>query len=414
MLHRLVDSTGNKQNLSRDNSRIGGNQGRFRATSGQDPDESKPAYSLIQTPHRCFCIPELIMCIFEFLPRKDMIIASLVCKAWHGWVYRLCWGAVSGVTILELLSVIRISCGCQVESDTSLGNNSNSPRHHPKKIPNNVTLEEWNRFLYAFRHVKNLKIIPFNGLIQAAGSLRGLQNRFGGKICPNFQDITVGKGAEFIWGIPPELFISERLLSITMTEAWEWRSIEPSRKTTTFLKYLSRYAINLRKITITATFLDFAFDSFSSLSTLRIEGTISSCTLNSILKCKSLQQLYLRNCKLDNRTTHLHLDQATMSLDALQELELWLDQNAVHRLEESISRTQSLPALSKASVSFDQQLDWDKLVSLLQRLISISPHITEISLVTLVLVPQSVLSSLIASSGLQAFRTSQVARKITH
>ncbi|KAG8942446.1 hypothetical protein FRC03_003191 [Tulasnella sp. 419] len=265
------------------------------------------------SPHRCLTIPELFNHIIGFLSRDDMVSIALVCRRWHVLATPTLW-SIGPVSLLRLLSLLRYKVV-----------RGSHRRHVPQiVIPSNVTLDEWNRFLYAYTCVKDLRLIRDYGSNGVVNSLGDLHKRYGGELVSNVQRITGCKGTEFDEGALPALFFSERLRSIQIhgsrrTPMHHAYCAEVNQMISVFLQRLLEKVPGIRDISIEADrLLDFHFDSFSDLVSLQLNGVISEECFRSIFRCSRLRHLSLGCYKLRSESNTGHSEVVHNTLEELE------------------------------------------------------------------------------------------------
>ncbi|KAG8937010.1 hypothetical protein FRC03_008281, partial [Tulasnella sp. 419] len=248
-------------------------------------------------------------------------------------------------------------------------------------LPKDVTPAEWDQFLYTFNHIKHLDLKYFAGVYEILDCLPGMQLLRGGELVPNFQTISIGNSININLGDLRRLCFSESLKTVSISESgrrrWS-RGVTPLEDTTVCLAHLLSGVPDLRHITITAFSLNFAFDSFVSLTSLRIGGSISAHSFYSIFGCPQLRQLSFGQCTLEEKDSMgIRPEHPAIVHHGLHELEV----QDLGSIENAFLESIALPSLTKLSI-LSQRLGCHKAIALLTHLRNTSPHVSEISLHT--------------------------------
>ncbi|KAG8942445.1 hypothetical protein FRC03_003190 [Tulasnella sp. 419] len=357
-------------------------------------------WSSAKPPHQCLLIPELLLHIFEFLSRRDIQAASLVCRTWHPWAISTFW-RVGSFTWTQLLAILRLKYCCLYQDPRCI-----EATIYGFKIPKGVALAEWKRFLFAFSHIKHLDIVYFNGIDETTSALLSLRKRFGGELIPNFQRISIGPHVDINQGAFSQLLFSNNLTSVDMVESCrhypcqQTNQVDQWRRTSAMLTHFTLDTPHLRHMNISATFTpDFSLDSFQNLTSLRIEGEISAKTLASAFKCTDLQLLSLISCVILDHSANFWWDHPVIVHNALQELEVLFECDSVGGINNVFIWRIQLPALSRLSIV--HWVEYDNMIALLEHTLSTSPKLTEVSLHGHTSVSTPLLSCISAFSSLK-------------
>ncbi|KAG8930287.1 hypothetical protein FRC02_004388 [Tulasnella sp. 418] len=350
----------------------------------KDPDGADPILILA---HRTLFIPEFLIALFDNLPRSDIISSTLVCKTWNKWATSASW-SVHPVSFMQLLKVLRVQMPTPRQ-----GIGSSSFRRYSLPIitiPNDVTRDEWNRFLQAIRYIRRLDGCSIRQRKELAEGLENLKQLYEdeGEVAPNIRKITGFDCSELSWKVLPHLFFSRSLRSIEISEPYGLpRNLVDQTSPVHInigLTTLQEMAPNIQNIYIAAAGLAFSsFGSFKNLTTFQYHGYIHITSLQSVLQCPCLQRLTFTSFKVLVSPPNRWPDQALLLHDSLSELRLEPDffNNETQEVTEEFFRRLSLPQLRRISFG-NTHRGCQHIVTYMEIFSFRTPEVSELNLLT--------------------------------
>ncbi|KAG8930136.1 hypothetical protein FRC02_004575 [Tulasnella sp. 418] len=327
---------------------------------------------------------------------------------WHTWATPAIWSA-DRVSLENLFGVLR---------GTFSGHRRGIFRKVEDKedvrlvVPSDVTRDEWERFLYAFSHVKHLVITCLPGVngAKVMEVLERLQRRYGGEFVPTFQQIT-----GYDWGLPPTFLFSTHLRGVEIEGIPRYGKFGGISRVTLedYLENVLQNAPHLRNIKISSFYIHFNMASFNSLTKIELKGGISKLTLQSVFQCPRLRSLSFYDCIVAPETSSSTSDHSPIINDTLQEFGMPFWGFAAYPVQDALLRRLSLPALTKLAL-IRVRNDWENALSLIEGIIPDSPLIKQVSFKARASVPISVLSTLSARRSLVIFKIRSASCTIVH
>ncbi|KAG8994097.1 hypothetical protein FRB94_010113 [Tulasnella sp. JGI-2019a] len=326
-------------------------------------------------PHLALYISELLLAILEHLSVDELMVASLVCKAWSAPAVETRWR----------IKTIRLS--------RLLANLAPIKRHYhyvalTPKTP--ITQDHWSRFLERCANRVTILEVDVEVDINSLALISTLLQTFGGQLCSDLHSLTWPTYNTYDTKNQQKLF---DLLTVTKLRALELRA---DLAKTTSLSQLAHRALQIQEIVAPCQSNSFDFSVFSQLRSLSHCGCLSTSDYRNLACCPHLRVLRLRGTQ--TQVTSIQKSSGeTITFLRLEEFLINPSDDAVdHMILRSI-----MPALR--SLEYQRRTSGTYTIPLLNGIIRTSPCLESI-----------ILMANVPSSQLEWFQHDGVQRLFFH
>ncbi|KAG8919281.1 hypothetical protein FRC02_001764 [Tulasnella sp. 418] len=248
------------------------------------------------------------------------------------------------------------------------------------EIPGDVSKDEWDRFIFAFNHVKQLQEALLWEYQDVQTTLKQLHRTYGGELKPGFREISGCTGLKFDWSPFLVALFHDNLKSIKIIPELELHAfLEVEVDLETLLKGSPR----LQDITVRSCSRTFqSMESFSELTLLRMVGGVSIPTLLSAFRCPNLKWLTLLPTHILPTQDPLSLEHSMIVNSSIKRLtfslpDLQTDLDSISNELENIR----LPNLRNLSVVLDGG-EWSRIHPWMERISKGSPDVVQVQINT--------------------------------